>query len=119
MACSGVTRDALVAMSGVTRDELVAMSGVRRGVEVAKPQKRSNPTRINNERPAEAQNSVGLLFFSEAKAPAAWRCWPRSAAPMPDVRWTRLQKRGILAAREKASNSLTTGSGCSKKSPGV
>jgi hypothetical protein len=27
--------------------------------------------------------------------------------------------RGILAAREKASNSLTTGSGCSKKSPGV
>jgi hypothetical protein len=27
--------------------------------------------------------------------------------------------RGILAAREKASNSLTTGSECSKKSPGV
>ena len=67
MACSGVTRDALVAMSGVTRDELVAMSGVRRGAEVAKPQKRSNSApRINNERPAEAQNSVGLLFFSEA-----------------------------------------------------
>src|SRR6266480_1962046 len=43
LACSGVTRDALVAMSGVTRDELVAMSGVRCGVEVAKPQKRSNP----------------------------------------------------------------------------
>ena len=43
MACSGVTRDELVAMSGVTRDELVAMSGVRRGAEVAKPQKRSNP----------------------------------------------------------------------------
>jgi hypothetical protein len=27
--------------------------------------------------------------------------------------------RGILATREKASNSLTTGSGYSKKSPGV
>jgi hypothetical protein len=75
LACSGVTRDALVATSGVTRGALVATSGVRRGAEVVKPQKRSNPSpRINNERPAEAQNSVGLLFFSEAKAPAAWRC---------------------------------------------
>jgi hypothetical protein len=42
LACSGVMRDALLAMSGVTRDELVVMSGVRSGAEVAKRQKRSN-----------------------------------------------------------------------------
>ena len=67
MACSGVTRDALLAMSGVTRDELVAMSGVRRGAEVAKPQKRSNPAHALITRGPLRQNSVGLLFFSEAK----------------------------------------------------
>jgi hypothetical protein len=42
LACSGVTRDALVAMSGVTRDALVATSGVRRGAEVAKPHQNNN-----------------------------------------------------------------------------
>jgi hypothetical protein len=64
LACSGVTRDALVAMSGVTRDELVATSGVRRGAEVAKPQKRSNPVpRINNERPTEAAELGGPVVF--------------------------------------------------------
>jgi hypothetical protein len=54
LACSGVMRDALLAMSGVTRDELVVMSGVRSGAEVAKRQKRSNSVEFS------AYNLAGL-----------------------------------------------------------
>jgi hypothetical protein len=68
LACSGVTRDALVAMSGVTRDELVAMSGVRRGAEVAKPQKRSNPAHASITRgPLRHRTRWACCFLAKQK----------------------------------------------------
>jgi hypothetical protein len=61
-------RDALVAMSGVTRDEVVAMSGVRRGVEVAKPQKRSNPAHALTTRgPLRRRTRWACCFLAKQK----------------------------------------------------
>jgi hypothetical protein len=37
------------------------------------------------------QSSSASRFTAGAITPAAWRCWPRSAAPMPDVRRVRSQ----------------------------
>jgi hypothetical protein len=66
VACSGVTRDALVAMSGVTSGALVATSGARSGAEVAKPQKRSNSAHASITRGPLRRRTRWASFFSEA-----------------------------------------------------
>jgi hypothetical protein len=85
LACSGVTRDALVAMSGVTRDELVAMNGVRRGVEVAKPQKRSNPAHASLTRgPLRRRIRWACYFLAKQKGSGSFAVLA-AFAPRPCV----------------------------------
>src|SRR6516162_684260 len=91
---NGAQRGALVVRSDVKHDAPVVWSDVRRGEPLASSDVRHgaadctcSPTSPQNNNSSSATNSPpgaelgGSVVFNDAKAPAAWRCSPRSVAP--------------------------------------